>query len=206
MKNIKAIIFDLGGVIYNINYQKTIDKFISIGLDKKKYIYSQEYQSEIFNQLEIGAINSADFLLNLKKNSTSKSISKIKNAWNCMLLDLPKERVKLLKTIKNKIPLFLLSNTNTIHITEIKNKIGKKRYTDFYNIFNKVYFSHEIKKRKPDVDAFKLILEENNLAAKNVIFIDDSIQHINAAKTIGINTIFLEKNQDVMSLSFDKFL
>ena len=61
-------------------------------------------------------------------------------------------------------------------------------------------------KRKPDVDAFKLILEENNLAAKNVIFIDDSIQHINAAKTIGINTIFLEKNQDVMSLSFDKFL
>ena len=87
MKNIKAIIFDLGGVIYNINYQKTIDKFISIGLDKKKYIYSQEYQSEIFNQLEIGAINSADFLLNLKKNSTSKSISKIKNAWNCMLLD-----------------------------------------------------------------------------------------------------------------------
>jgi len=206
MKNIKAIIFDLGGVIYNINYQKTIDKFISIGLDKKKYIYSQEYQSEIFNQLEIGAINSEDFLLNLKKNSTSKSISKIKNAWNCMLLDLPKERVKLLKTIKNKIPLFLLSNTNTIHITEIKNKIGKKRYTDFYNIFNKVYFSHEIKKRKPDVDAFKLILEENNLAAKNVIFIDDSIQHINAAKTIGINTIFLEKNQDVMSLSFDKFL
>jgi len=206
MKNIKAIIFDLGGVIYNINYQNTIDKFISIGLDKKKYIYSQEYQSEIFNQLEIGAINSEDFLLNLKKNSTSKSISKIKNAWNCMLLDLPKERVKLLKTIKNKIPLFLLSNTNTIHITEIKNKIGKKRYTDFYNIFNKVYFSHEIKKRKPDVDAFKLILEENNLAAKNVIFIDDSIQHINAAKTIGINTIFLEKNQDVMSLSFDKFL
>ena len=123
-----------------------------------------------------------------------------------MLLDLPKERVKLLKTIKNKIPLFLLSNTNTIHIKEIKNKIGKKRYTDFYNIFDKVYFSHEIKKRKPDVDAFKLILEENNLAAKNVIFIDDSIQHINAAKTIGINTIFLEKNQDIMSLSFDKFL
>ena len=206
MKNIKAIIFDLGGVIYNINYQKTIDKFISIGLDKKKYIYSQEYQSEIFNQLEIGAINSEDFLLKLKKNSTSKSISKIKNAWNCMLLELPKERVKLLKTIKNKIPVFLLSNTNEIHITEIKNKIGQKRYTDFYNIFDKVYFSHEIKKRKPNLDAFKLILKENNLAAKNVIFIDDSIQHINAAKTIGINTIFLEKNQDIMSLSLDKFL
>ena len=65
-----------------------------------------------------------------------------------MLLDLPKERVKLLKRIKNKMPLFLLSNTNAIHIKEIKNKIGEKRYADFYNIFNKVYFSHEIKKRK----------------------------------------------------------
>ena len=206
MKNIKAMIFDLGGVIYNINYQKTIKKFMAIGLDKKIYKYSQKHQSEIFNQLEIGAITSEDFLQDLKKNSTSKSISKIKNAWNSMLLDLPKERVKLLKRIKNKMPLFLLSNTNAIHIKEIKNKIGEKRYADFYNIFNKVYFSHEIKKRKPDEDAFKLILKENNLSAKNVIFIDDSIQHINAAKTIGIKTIFLEKNQDVMSLSLDKFL
>jgi len=206
MKNIKAIIFDLGGVIYNINYQKTIEEFIAIGLNKKKYIYSQEYQSEIFNQLEIGAITSEDFLLELKKNSSSQSISKIKKAWNCMLLDLPKERVKLLKKIKNKIPLFLLSNTNAIHIAEIKNKIGKKKYTDFYRIFNKVYFSYEIKKRKPDVDTFKFILKENNLSAKNVVFIDDSIQHINAAKIIGINTIFLDKNQDIMSLSLDKFL
>ena len=123
-----------------------------------------------------------------------------------MLLDLPKERIKLLKRIKNKIPLFLLSNTNAIHITEIKNKIGKKSYADFYNIFNKVYFSHEIKIRKPDPEAFKLILKENNLSAKNVIFIDDSIQHINAAKIIGLNTIFLDKNQDIMSLSLDKFL
>ena len=64
----------------------------------------------------------------------------------------------------------------------------------------------KLKKEKPDEDAFKLILKENNLSAKNVIFIDDSIQHINAAKTIGIKTIFLEKNQDVMSLSLDKFL
>ena len=206
MKNIKAIIFDLGGVIYNINYQKTIDKFIAIGLDKKKYIYSQEYQSDIFNQLETGAITSEDFLLKLQNNSASQSISNIKKAWNCMLLDLPKKRIKLLKRIKNKIPLFLLSNTNAIHITEIKNKIGKKNYADFYNIFNKVYFSHEIKIRKPDPEAFKLILKENNLSAKNVIFIDDSIQHINAAKIIGLNTIFLDKNQDIMSLSLDKFL
>ena len=92
------------------------------------------------------------------------------------------------------MPLFLLSNTNAIHIKEIKNKIGEKRYADFYNIFNKVYFSHEIKKRNLTKMLFKLILKENNLSAKNVIFfIDDSIQHINAAKTIGIKTIFLEK-------------
>ena len=78
MKNIKAMIFDLGGVIYNINYQKTIKKFMAIGLDKKIYKYSQKHQSEIFNQLEIGAITSEDFLQDLKKNSTSKSISKLK--------------------------------------------------------------------------------------------------------------------------------
>ena len=123
-----------------------------------------------------------------------------------MLIDLPKERIELLKKIKKNIPIFLLSNTNAIHISAIKNKIGQKNYNDFYNIFKKVYFSHEIKIRKPDVAAFKLILKENKLSEKNVIFIDDSIQHINAAKKIGIKSIYLKSCQDIMSLSLDKAL
>ena len=123
-----------------------------------------------------------------------------------MLLDLPSNRINLLKKISLNYSIFLLSNTNNVHISKFKQKIGGKRYNEFYEIFNKVYYSHEIGMRKPESRVFKLVLTENNLYGPEVLFIDDSIQHIESAQKLGIKTYHISNNEDIATLLPDIFL
>ena len=194
MKNINAIIFDLGGVILNINYQKTINEFANLNLISEDSYFSKSLQTDLFDQIETGKISANEFLIEIQKKNTAVSIQQIKSAWNAMLLNLPQKRIELIKKIRKKFSIYLLSNTNAIHIAEFKRKIGADRYHEFYNLFDKVYYSHEIGVRKPNAKAFEVILEENQLAPHEVFFIDDSIQHIKGAKKLGIKTGYISKN------------
>ena len=200
MKNINAIIFDLGAVILNINYENTIEEFKKLGVKNPASLYSKKTQTNLFDQLEIGKITETHFLKEMQKNTNKASFSQIKNAWNSMLLDLPENRIKLIGELRKKYQIYLLSNTNIIHINAFKRKIGEKKYTKFYNLFDKVYYSHTIGLRKPNKEAFFLILRNHNLNPKKVLFIDDSPQHITRAKNIGINTHHLKNNQDITTL------
>ena len=200
MKNINAIIFDLGAVILNINYQKTIDEFEKLGVKNTTSFYSKKTQNKLFNQIETGKISTAKFLLSLQKKTHNASIKKIEAAWNAMLLDLPKNRIDLLKELTHNYSIFLLSNTNAIHISKLKKKLGNKQYHQFYNLFNKVYYSHKIRFRKPNAKAFQLILDENHLNPSEVLFIDDSPQHIEGAKKLNIKTYHLSNNEEVTTL------
>ena len=200
MKNIDNIIFDLGNVILNIDYQNTIDAFKKIGVPNASSFYSKSSQLNIFNQLETGHISKQNFILEIQKIVPKASASQIINAWNAILQDLPNERLEILKNIKDKFSIFLLSNTNSIHIEKIINKLGEKKYEEFYNLFEKVYYSHEVKLRKPNADIFKLVIKENCLSIKNTLFIDDSIQHIESAKKIGLKTYHLDGNKTLESI------
>ena len=200
MKNIDNIIFDLGNVILNIDYQNTIDAFEKIGVPNASSFYSKSSQLNIFNQLETGHISKQNFILEIQKIVPKASASQIINAWNAILQDLPNERIEILKNIKDKFSIFLLSNTNSIHIEKIINKLGEKKYEEFYNLFEKVYYSHEVKLRKPNSDIFKLVIKENCLSIKNTLFIDDSIQHIESAKKIGLKTYHLDGNKTLESI------
>ena len=106
--------------------------------------------------------------------------------------------------MKTEYNIYLLSNTNKIHISEFENKIGSKQYKEFYQLFDKVYYSHKIGHRKPNAEAFKIIIEENNLIAEEILFIDDSPQHIEGAKKLGIKTYHLLDDEDVITLFPDK--
>jgi len=200
MKNIKAIIFDLGGVILNINYQNTINSFKNLGIKNPNLFYSKKSQTNLFDQIEIGEITEMEFLLELQKKIPKASVKKIKSAWNAMLLDLPEKRISVLRKLIPSYSIFLLSNTNVIHISEFKKKIGSKRYEEFYNLFDKVYYSYKIKCRKPHAKAFKFILNQNELAPNEVLFIDDSPQHIEGAKKLGIKTHHLQHNEEISTL------
>ena len=203
MKNIKAIIFDLGAVILNINYQNTIDEFGKIGIQNASSYYSKKAQNSLFNQIETGEISDKEFLLKLQKETANINIKQVEDAWNAMLLDLPENRINLLKKLKNNYSIFLLSNTNSIHIAEFKNRLGNNQYNKFYNLFNKVYYSHKIGFRKPQSEAFQIILDENKLLANEVFFIDDSYQHIKGAEKLGIKIHHLQENEEITTLFLD---
>ena len=150
MKNYKAIIFDLGGVILNIDYKLTIDDFKKLGIKDATSFYGKKVQHPIFDKIEVGEVRPKAFLEFLQKESHKASLKKVENAWNAMLLDLPQKRLKFLKKLKNNYITFLLSNTNEIHINAFKRNLGGTKWSEFKSLFDKMYLSHEIGYRKPN--------------------------------------------------------
>jgi len=206
MKKYKAIIFDLGAVILNINYQNTINEFTKLGVKNAATFYSKKVQTNLFNQIETGMISSNEFLKALQKETKNANIIQVEQAWNAMLLDLPEKRLQLIKNLKNNHIIYLLSNTNAIHINAIKKQLGNNKWLAFCELFDKMYFSHELGLRKPDIKIFEYILKEQKLKAEEVFFIDDSPQHIAGAKKLGIHCHHLLDNEDIITLFPDTIL
>jgi putative hydrolase of the HAD superfamily len=200
--NTKNIIFDLGGVILNIDYRLTSQAFQNLGLSDFDEKYSQAKQSHLFDRLETGKITPEDFRKKLKAYfSQTVSDTDMDNAWNAMLLDLPKQRIDLLKQLSKNYRLFLLSNTNIIHYRAysayLKQTFGKMIFDE---IFEKQYLSFEIGMRKPDKQIFELVLNENNLRPSETLFIDDSIQHVEGAAKTGINAYHLQPTETIINV------
>jgi len=206
MKKCKVIIFDLGAVILNINYQNTINEFTKLGVKNAATFYSKKVQTELFNKIETGKISNNEFLKALQKETKNAKIEQVKMAWNAMLLDLPKERLQLIKKLKDNHTVYLLSNTNSIHIDAFKKELGNKKWLAFCELFDKMYLSHELGLRKPDIKIFEYILNEQELKAEEIFFIDDSPQHIASAKKLGIYCHHLLDDEDITTLFPDTTL
>lgn len=205
---INAIIFDLGGVLLDINYWLTIEAFNNLGCSDFESIYTQQKQSQLFDDFETGKVSSETFRKSLQKQMEF-SISNVEfdNAWNKMLLQFPEKRIELLEKLNKKFSLFLLSNTNEIHIKAFKKIISSSiGYERFENCFKKVYFSSEIGNRKPNASCFEMVLSENKLSAAKTLFIDDSIQHVEGAYKIGIKTLLIESGEELVSIFPDTIL
>ena len=201
-KQYQAIIFDLGGVILNLDYNLTIQAFKDLGIVDFEHNYLQAKQDAVFDRYEKGKVTSAEFRNYFReKTSTVLSDSEIDAAWNKMLLDLPQHRIQFLDKVKTSCPIFLFSNTNAIHLnafqTIIENQHGKSNLLE--ELFNKTYYSHIVGERKPNAHAFEIVLQEQNLDPSKVLFIDDSKQHIDGANLLGIKTYHLIK-EDVTEI------
>ncbi|MGB3946898.1 MAG: HAD family phosphatase [Bacteroidia bacterium] len=198
--NYKNIIFDLGGVLINLNYSLTADAFAQLGIKEFHDLFSQAKQTDLFDLYEKGLISSTEFRKRVKKLlNTTISDEKIDNAWNAMLLDFPVERLEFLKKVKSQHRTFLLSNTNDIHIQKINQDLQQHHaIADLSNHFEKVYLSYEINMRKPDAEIFEFVLKENGLLAHETLFIDDSAQHIATAKQLGIHTYWLDTKKETI--------
>ncbi len=196
LSNYEAIIFDLGGVIINLDYQKTQQEFKKLFGNDFLEIYSKQSQTDIFNNLETGHISEKQFVEAMQKSS-SKTIShqEIISAWNAMLLDIPKERIELLEKIGKQKRIFLLSNTNEIHKTAFdKIVLDNHQMNGLEPFFEKAYFSHLVGMRKPNTEIFEFVINENNLNPQKTLFIDDSPQHIEGAIKAGLNAYYLDVN------------
>ncbi|MEO6639135.1 MAG: HAD family phosphatase [Ginsengibacter sp.] len=202
MKNIETIIFDLGGVILNIDYNRTKDAFEKSGVNHFNSMYSQSEADQLFKKLETGNISEDNFYAEFRKcTSMPLSNEQIESCWNAMLLDFREDTLLFLDTLKSKYRLFLLSNTNIIHYKKFE-KIyqEKKRAHSFDFFFEKPYYSFEMGLRKPDANCYDFVLQENNLLPATTLFIDDTAKNIETARMLGMQTVLLENSMKVEKL------
>lgn len=191
MLKYKAIIFDLGGVIVNLDQDRTIRSFKRLNIDLDEV----NEKLPIFKEYELGKVNTETFVQTIKAElKGNASDVEISNAWNNMILNVPIDRIEILKQLGKEYKIFILSNTNELHIQEFK-KIFEKDHPDeiWENLFDKIYYSHQINLRKPHLEAWQIILDENNLKPEETIFIDDTRMHFKAAETIGIKSIWTKR-------------
>ena len=187
--NIKNIILDLGGVIINLDIQQPFDTFKKLFADNYSEIEAAFKEVNLFNKFEVGKVTAEEFILFFLNRHPTLTPKQVVTIWNSMLLDIPKERIVLIRKLALKYNVFLLSNTNEIHLTQINNYLfDTYGITSINSLFKKAYFSHEVGYRKPDSEIFKLVLNENKLNPSATLFIDDSIEHIQSANQLGITT------------------
>jgi putative hydrolase of the HAD superfamily len=200
----EQIIFDLGGVLIDIDYQATEKAFIDLGFEDFGEKYSQLNQNDLFDKLEIGEISAQHFInkiLPLCPEGTSPN--KVVAAWNAMLGEFPKEKIELLHRVKSCLPIYMLSNTNEIHIPKVYEAWDKVSDKPMSALFDKIYLSFEIGKRKPDVSTFNWVCETLAINPSTTLFIDDSPQHLKTADMLGLKTHLLTADETLESYLFD---
>jgi putative hydrolase of the HAD superfamily len=198
MKKITTIILDLGGVILNLDQDKTLRNFKRLGLDLEDI----NIDSDLFKDFEKGLLNEEDFRQTIKtKLKGNISDEQIDEAWNSMLLDVPAERLDIIKQLKQNFNIYLLSNTNAIHINYFINYFAQNHGNeDWNNLFDKIFYSYEIGLRKPDAEFFDFVLKNIGSHASECIFIDDSKLNIKAAENSGIHTIWAKEPLSTQTL------
>jgi putative hydrolase of the HAD superfamily len=201
---IKNIIFDLGGVIMNLDFGLTEKAFTQLGItDFSKYL-TQFHITPFFKEYEIGNIGHAEFIKGVQGLAPVVMTEvQIVDAWNAMLLDFPEERIELLKKLKRKYRLFLLSNTNALHHDEFQKRFKEITGSYIESIFEKTYYSHTAHMRKPLAAIYQLVIDENGLNAAETLFIDDTASNFEGATQTGLQTLHLKPPMTIMDIPFD---
>jgi putative hydrolase of the HAD superfamily len=204
--SIKNIIFDFGGVICDLDIQRTIEKFKEFGLPKAEVPGGAKERDRQFEFLvstyETGLITSPQFRDAIRNHyQVPPSDLAIDNAWNALLVGIPETRIRLLENIRNNYRIFLLSNSNEIHYLKYREDFQQQYgYRDFDALFENVYFSYRLHLRKPDPAIFTWVLKENELDPAGTLFIDDTLMHIEAAQKLGITGYHLREGEELTGL------
>jgi len=190
-KNVETIIFDLGGVLFDIDYSLTQKAFIDLGATGFHKQYSQQVQNGIFDQFEKGNITPNHFRKEvLKWLPATITEEQVDNAWNALLIGFPPEKVELVKHLKNRYKIFLLSNTNDIHLSAVLDMMEAQYNNGIMNeLFEKTYYSCQMGMRKPDEEIFTHVVKEHNLNPSSTLFVDDLAKNIEGAAKVGLQTL-----------------
>jgi putative hydrolase of the HAD superfamily len=208
MNNIKNLLLDLGGVVLNVDYHKMVETFKSYNISDFDKHFTQAHQAEIIDRFEEGKCTIEEFRNGIRElvgiTLTDKQID---DAWNSMILELPKERIELLGMLKLKYNMYMFSNTNELHIEMLKKKYQEDFGFDIFTfLFTKAYFSNEIKMRKPHSESFQWLLDDAGIKAEETLFIEDTLQHIEGAKKVGLNTYWLTGGETIIDLYEKKII
>lgn len=191
---IENIIFDFGDVFINLDKGIVLREMERFGGTPEM----THELAELNNAYEVGALPSEEFIERLSGVYPAASQEEIIRIWNGMLLDFPDERLEFIEALAEEgdYRLFLLSNTNALHIPHVEKLMGSERFHRFKNSFEKFYLSHEIHLRKPNPEIYKFVLSKNGLKAEETFFVDDTKENTDAAERLGIRCWNLQVGQE----------
>jgi len=196
---LKNIIFDLGGVLLDIDFQKSISAFEKLGIQDFEEMFSQFKADDVFEKLETGMLSEEGFYSAIKERTEiNVSDHEIMDAWNALILNFRKESLDFLEILSARYKLYLLSNTNSIHLKYFQRSFTKettKPLLDDY--FSKAWYSHKLGLRKPGSKIFEFVLQDENLKAAETLFIDDTLSNIETAKRLGFKTHHLQPSERI---------
>ncbi len=199
---IKNIIFDLGGVILDIDEAIICTELEKMGINSAELIRSKDF-NDIMSKFDTGIYTAPTFRKRMKALIGQEKMTdqKFDSIWNAMLLDIPRERIEAIEQVKKHYKIFLMSNTNEIHydlyIRDLQLRFG---YNEFDELFHKSYFSFAEHLEKPDPRFFELILDHEGLLPEETLFIDDTESNIKAAQSLGIRTYHITREELVRNL------
>ncbi len=199
--DIKNIIFDYGNVIFDINFSNAQKAFEALGVENVSHFFSHAGQHPLFDSFDRGLISRYDFFngIRLAAKDYTLTDAAIQDAWNSLLLGVHAQNHEVLLEVKQHYKSFLLSNNNEIHYEWILEHLQSVHdLSGLDPFFEKMYLSHQVGIRKPDIAIFEKILKENDLSADETLFIDDSPQHLITAKELSIHTLLMDKSPSML--------
>jgi putative hydrolase of the HAD superfamily len=201
---IRNIVFDLGGVLMTLDPGLFIAALERIDPANFSVIGPAMKKDPVFREYETGMISSDEFVQRVAAHYPNKpDRAVVEAAWNAMLIDFSQERFELLRNLRSSYRLFLLSNTNAIHISHcdryMKEKFG---IVNLASLFEKAWYSHQVKMRKPDQEIYHFLLADATLEAGETLFIDDLKENTSAAEEVGIRTWTLPSPEELVRLPF----
>ncbi|MFG6096603.1 HAD family phosphatase [Leptolyngbyaceae cyanobacterium CCMR0082] len=202
---IESIVFDLGGVIVNLDYGLTIQAFSELAGYDVTQQYSQQSQADIFSKFEVGSITPAEFRRSLMQLLQFEADDEaINQAWSALILDFPPKRVELIRQLGQQKRIFLLSNINELHLATSDRKFAEAMGNDIGTLadqFERVYYSHLVGDRKPNTSIFQRVIDENNLDPAKTLFLDDTAHNLVGAQQIGLQTVHITQERPIESLN-----
>lgn len=204
LSQIRNIIFDWGGVITPLDIDGLKDAFKLLTNFSIDSSLRELFRQNFFYTVESGEIDENCFKSEIRKYlKDDVSDMDIDLAWARLLGGTKPEVIHLLKKLRNQYKIFLLSNTNSIHVRYytkyLKDSYGIDGWKD---IFHEVYYSHELGCRKPSPEIFNKVIQLAGLKTNETLFVDDSEENIEAAQKLHFQTFHVK---DVSILDIFKY-
>lgn len=199
MSSIKNIIFDLGNVLYDINFSIMYSEFERLGIPHFEKHFTLNQSDQIFFDLEKGLIHEQDFFERFRElTKMPLSNEAIQNAWNSLLVGFRKGSIEWITEHNKEWNIYLYSNTNKIHYDYFIPQFEREVMAiPFNSLFKKPYYSHEMGQRKPDPSSFQYIMEKEGLTPSQTLFVDDNEPNVIAAASVGLNVLYLKEGMAI---------
>ena len=201
--NFKNILFDLGGVILDINVLATQQRFYEMGFPSKLMQYPHSMTTDLFYRYETGKMDTATFRNEIRRSAGVEMSDRVfDDAWNAMLVGVPRERTLLLNRLAGHYKLYLLSNTCPLHVEVFERMYLQVSGQTMQEVFEKLYYSHEIGWHKPDREAWEYVIRDAGIVPEETLFLDDNIHNIKTSQELGFQAIHIHERISITDLGF----